>query len=63
MWYVLRVKNMHFWSPSDPQGLLGKAKMSYVHDNIRRGKAEHFLSKLIAVFHLLHNVGPNSCVR
>ena len=59
--YVLRVKNMHSGLPSDPWGLSGEAKLSYVYDNIRQSKAKLsylWLSKLILVFYHLPNVGP-----
>ena len=53
---------MHSGSPSDPYDLLGKAKLSYLHDTIRQGKAKAQLSKLTSVFHYLPSVGPSSCV-
>ena len=55
---MLRVKNMHFGSPSDLQGPLGEAKLSYVHYIIRRGEAKLCILKLTSVFHCLPNVGP-----
>ena len=44
--YVLKVKNMHAWSGSNSWGPCGKAKLSYVHYDIRQGEAElHILNK------------------
>ena len=39
-WYMLRVRNMHSWLSSDPSGLWGKAKLSYIYDDISQDKAE-----------------------
>ena len=38
--YVLRVKNIHYWSPLDPLGPCNKEKASYIHYNIRREEAK-----------------------
>ena len=38
-WCSLRVKNMHIGAASDPPGLRGKGKLSYILDNIRRSQA------------------------
>ena len=57
-WYVVRVKNKHFGSFSDPWGPSGKAKPSQAHYIIRWGEAELHISKLISVFHHLSSVGP-----
>ena len=48
-WNVLRIKNMHFESPSDPLGPWGKAKPSYIHYVIGRDEAELRISKLTLV--------------
>ena len=41
VWYVLRVKNMHFWSSSDPWGLLARpGKAELVHYVIRQDESE-----------------------
>ena len=58
LWYVLRVKTLHFRSPSDSWNQCGKAKLSYVQYIIRRGEAELRLLELTLVFHHLPNVGP-----
>ena len=63
-WYVLRVKNVHFGSPSDLPGLLGESKLIYIHYNIRQGVAEPCLSKLTLVFHHIPRVlVPTGCMR
>ena len=56
-WYVLRVKNMHFGSPSDSRDPCSKAKMSYVKYIIRQGKAKLHILELSSLFHHLHSVG------
>ena len=39
-WYVLRVRNMHSWSPSDPRVPGGEKMTSCVNFFIRQVKAE-----------------------
>ena len=56
--YVLRVKNMHFGSPSDSWDPCGKAKPSYVQYIIRQGEAELCILELTSVFHQFPSVGP-----
>ena len=36
---MLRVKDMHSWSPSDPRGPLDEEKLSYIHYDIWGGVA------------------------
>ena len=55
---MLRVKNMHFGSPSDSWDPCGKAKPSYVQYIIRQGKAKLRILKLTSVFHHLPCVNP-----
>ena len=55
---MLRVKNMHFGSPSDSWDPWGKAKLSYIQYIIRQGEAELRILELMSVFHLLPSVGP-----
>ena len=57
-WYVLRVKNMHSWSPPDPWGPRDEEKPSYIHYKIRREEAKLRILKLASVFHHLSSVGP-----
>ena len=57
-WYVLRVKNIHSWSPPDPLGPRDKEKVKYIHFNIRREEAKLRILKLASVFHHLSCVGP-----
>ena len=57
-WYVLRVKNMHFWSPSDSCDQCGKAEPSYVQYIIRPGEAKLRILERTIVFHHLSTVGP-----
>ena len=58
-WYVLRVKTMHFWSPSDSwDPPWSKAKPSYVHYIIRQGEAKLHILELTSVFHHLPSVSP-----
>ena len=57
-WYVFRVKNMHFGSPSDFWDPWGKTKLSYVHYIIRQGEAELHILDLTSVFHQFLIVGP-----
>ena len=57
-WYVLRVKNIHSWSPPDPLGPRDKEKARYVHFDIRREEAKLRILKLASVFHHLPSVGP-----
>ena len=65
-WYVLRVKFMHFGSPLDPQvfeARQGKAKLSYIYEDVMRGEAKLCLSMLTPVFHHLPRIGPKQlCV-
>ena len=61
-WYVLRVKNIHSWSPPDPLGPWDEEKMSYIHYDIRREEAKLLILKLASVFHHPMSV-PSSCVR
>ena len=56
VWYVLRVKNIHSWSPPDPLGPLDKDKASYIHYKIRREEAKLRILKLASVFHHLSSV-------
>ena len=58
LWYALRVKNMHFGSPSDSWDGCGKAKPSYVQYIIRQGEAKLRILELTSVFHHLPSVGP-----
>ena len=57
-WYVLRVKNIHSWSPPDPLGPRDKEKARYVHFDIRREEAKLLILKLASVFHHLPSFGP-----
>ena len=57
-WYVLRAKNMHFWSPSDPWGPWNEEKLSKIHYDIRGGEAKLRMLKLASVFHHLPSVSP-----
>ena len=57
-WYVLRVKNVHSWSPPDPLGPRDKEKTSYIHFDIRREEANLRILKLASVFHHLPSFGP-----
>ena len=57
-WHVLRVKNIHSWSPPDPLGPWDEEKASYIHYNIRREEAKLHILKLATVFHHLSSVGP-----
>ena len=57
-WYVLRVKNIHSWSPPDPLGPRDKEKVKYIHFNIRREEAKLCILKLATVFHHLSSVSP-----
>ena len=63
LWYVLRVKNMHFESPSDSWDQCGKAKPNYVQYIIRQGEAKLCLLELTSVFHHFPRIGPKQlCV-
>ena len=55
---MLRVKNLHFGLSLDPPGLWGEAKLSYIHNDIRRGIAKSRLSKLTSVFYHLSSDVP-----
>ena len=57
-WYVLRVKNMHFGSPSHSWDQCGKSKLSYVQYIIWQGEAKLRILELTSVFHPLPSVGP-----
>ena len=57
-WYVLRVKNMHFGSPSDTWDQWRKVKLSYVHYIIGQGGAELGILEVSSVFQFLPSVGP-----
>ena len=57
-WYVLRVKNMHSWSPSHPWGPLDEMKLSYIHYNIRGVVIKLHTLKIASVIHHLPSVGP-----
>ena len=57
-WYVVRVKNIHSWSPTDPLGPRDKEKVRYIHFDIRREEAKLRILKLASVFHHLPSVGP-----
>ena len=57
-WYVLRVKNMHSWSPPDLWGSWHEEEPSYIHYDIRREEAKQRLLKLASVFHHLPSVSP-----
>ena len=57
-WYVLRVKNIHSWSPPDPLGPRDNEKARYVHFDIRREEAKLRILKLTSVFHHLPSFGP-----
>ena len=57
-WYVLRVENMHFESPSDSWDQCGKAKLSYVQYIIRQGEAKLHILEFTSSFHHLPSVGP-----
>ena len=48
-WYVFRVKNLHFWSPS---------KLSHMQYIIRQGEAELHILDLTSVFYHLPSVSP-----
>ena len=56
--YMLRVKNMHFGSPSDSLDPCGKVKPSYIQYIIRQGEAELRILELTSVFHHHPSVGP-----
>ena len=57
-WCLLKVKYMHFGSPSDYLDPFNKAKLSYVQYIIMQGEAELRILELTSVFHHLPNVGP-----
>ena len=56
-WYMLRVKNMYIWSPSDFWNRCGKATLSYLQNIIRLGEAKLCILELISVFYHLPSVG------
>ena len=63
VWYVLRVKNMHSWSPPDPWGPRNEEKPSYINYKIRREEAKLHILILASVFHHLSSVGTKQlCV-
>ena len=55
---MLRVKHMHFGSPSDSWNQCSKAKPSYVQYIIGQGEAELRILELASVFHHVPSVGP-----
>ena len=55
-WYVLRVKNTHFRSPSDSWDPCSKAKTSNLQYIIMPGEAELRILELTSVFHHLPSV-------
>ena len=57
-WYVLRVKDMHSWSPPDLWGPWDEEKLSYIHYDIRREEAKLRILEIASVFHHLPSVGP-----
>ena len=57
-WFVLRVKNMHFESPSDSWDPCGKAKPSHVQYIIKQGEAKLGILEITSVFHHFPSVGP-----
>ena len=57
-WYMVRVKNMHSGSSSDPWGPCSKQKLRSMHYDISWVEANLRLAKLTSVFHHLPNVGP-----
>ena len=57
-WYVLKVKNIHSWSPPDPLVPWDKEKASYIHYDIKREEAKLRILKLASAFHHLPSVGP-----
>ena len=60
---MLRVKNMHFASPSHPWDPCGKAEPRYIKYIIRQGEAELCTLDLTSMFHHLPSVGPKQlCV-
>ena len=56
--YVLRVKNMHFGSPSDSRNPYSKAKLSFVYYIIMQGEAKLHVLEFNSVFHHLPSVVP-----
>ena len=59
-WYVLRVKNVHFGSPSDTWNPCGnKAELRTLHYQfVRQGEAELRVLKITSVFHHLSSFHP-----
>ena len=59
-WYMFRLENINFGSPSDPWVPWSEAKSSHIHFIIRRrqGKAKLCILKITSVFHQLTQVGP-----
>ena len=55
---MLRVKDMHFGSPSDSWDGCGKAEPSYLQYLISRGEAKLCTLELTSVFHHLSSIGP-----
>ena len=55
-WYVLRVKNMHSESPSDPLGSMRKAEIHALRYFLRQSRSAFI--KLTSMFHHLPNVDP-----
>ena len=56
-WFVLEVKNMHFWSPSDAWDPCGKEKQSHVKYIIRQGEARLCILELTSEYCHLSSVG------
>ena len=48
---MLRVKNMHLGSSSEPWGTWGEEKLSYAHYSTQQGEVEFCILKLTSVFH------------
>ena len=61
-WSVLRVKHMHFGSPSDFWDPCGKEKPSYILYIIRQGEAELRILEFTQCFITLAVSVPSSCV-
>ena len=60
--YVLRVKNMHFGSPSDSRNPYSKAKLSFVYYIIMQGEAKLHVQNSLQCFITSLVLFPNSCV-
>ena len=55
---MLRVKNMHFGSPSDSWDPCGKAMLSYTQYIIRQGEAKLCILELTSVFYHFPSANP-----